>query len=79
MAGTAALAAGATPMLASAVEASPAKAQAESYVKEFHASLSDNQKKAICLPFGHRKQSQISANWQQYSDTKVDAVWSYGI
>lgn len=41
---------------------SPSSA-AETAVKEFYDSLTAEQRKVICLPFGHEKQHRISANW----------------
>jgi hypothetical protein len=36
---------------------------AEEVVKELHASLSDSQKKVLCLPTGHKLRSRINPNW----------------
>ena len=36
---------------------------AESAVEQFYATLSDQQKKQICMPFDHKKRQRISANW----------------
>lgn len=36
---------------------------AESAVGQLYATLSDKQKKQICLPFDHKKRTRISANW----------------
>lgn len=43
--------------------ASPSTGSAESFVGELYASLSEEQKKAICLPFDHKDRHRISANW----------------
>lgn len=36
---------------------------AETAVGEFYKSLTDDQKKVLCMPFDHDKRSRISANW----------------
>ncbi|MFK7819229.1 MAG: DUF3500 domain-containing protein [Planctomycetaceae bacterium] len=36
---------------------------AEEVVKELHASLSDSQKKILCLPVTHKSRSRINPNW----------------
>lgn len=60
-AGAAAMAGGLLPRIAAA---SPAKdADAETSVKKFHATLTEAQKKAICLPWDDPKRTRINANW----------------
>ena len=36
---------------------------AETAVTELHKTLTDEQKKVLCLPFEHEKRQRISANW----------------
>jgi len=63
-AGTAAVAAGVSPLLASKAFAAPSpKSKAETTVGRFYNSLNEAQKKQICFPFGHKLQHRISANW----------------
>lgn len=38
-------------------------ASTEEVVKELHASLSDAQKKVLCLPFDHKSKQNINPNW----------------
>lgn len=47
----------------SAHAAPTAKSAAESAVARFHASLSEEQRKAIVFPFDHELRGKISANW----------------
>src|SRR5262245_57278064 len=64
--GTAALAGAAAPALFSGrfVQAAPtAQSAAETAVKRFYDSLSDEQRKTIVLPFDHELRQTISANW----------------
>lgn len=62
--GTAAVAAGALPLVSSSASAAPtAKSAGETAVKRFYDSLSDAQKKEICFDFGHKLQTRLSANW----------------
>jgi len=60
------------PRLAHA--AAPASSTAETKISEFYASLSDAQKKAICLPFDHKDRSRISANWHVTQMTIGDGL-----
>lgn len=47
-----------------AVHAAPTpQSAAETALGRLYATLSDAQKKQICLPFNHEKQQRISANW----------------
>jgi len=39
------------------------KPTAESFVKLLYTSLTDEQKKAICMPFDHKKRSTVRNNW----------------
>ena len=64
--GGAALAGAAAPVLFDprfAHAAPTPTSAAETAVGRFYASLSPEQKKAICMPFNHEAQSRISANW----------------
>ena len=66
-AGAATLAGVAMPMLVGlpGLYAAPsAKSTAETTVGRFFASLSAEQKKAICFPFEHELRKRINANWQ---------------
>ncbi len=45
-------------------------------VKELHASLSDSQKKVLCLPLNHKKRSQISPNWNITEPTLGEDFYS---
>lgn len=56
--------------------ASPASDSAESFVGELYASLSDEQKKAICLPFDHKDRRRISANWHVTQARIGDSLFS---
>lgn len=50
--------------LQAAVFSGPSRTSAaETAVTEFYQSLSGDQKKVICLPFGNAKRTRISANW----------------
>lgn len=49
---------------------------AETVVGQFYASLSDKQKKMICMPFDHEKRSRISANWHVTEQTIGDGTFS---
>jgi hypothetical protein len=63
--GAAAAGMAAVPLLARSAHAAPTpKSAAETGVKRFYDSLSADQRKMICMPFNHKKQSTISANWQ---------------
>ncbi len=64
--GGAALAGAAAPVLFDprlAHAAPTPTSPAETAVGRFYASLSADQKRAICLPFNHEARSRISANW----------------
>lgn len=66
MIGGTAVAAGALPLVTvphSAVAAPTTKSDAETAVKRFYKTLSDEQRKVICLPFEHELRNKISANW----------------
>ncbi len=60
------LAAVAPRPLIEVLDASPkanAQPSSESLVTSLYKSLSDKQREQICLPFNHKKRSQVSANW----------------
>jgi hypothetical protein len=64
--GGAAVVVGAGPLLAAVapVHGAPtATSTAETAVGRFHASLTDAQKKVVCLPFNHELRNRINANW----------------
>jgi len=64
--GGAAVAAGAIPLVVSprSVQAAPTSSSgAETAVKRFYDTLSDDQRKVICLPFDHELRSKVHANW----------------
>lgn len=63
--GSAALAAGAVPLLLprSVAAAPKATSTAETAVKRFYDSLNENQRKTICFPFDHNLRQTINANW----------------
>lgn len=50
-------------MLPGVARATMPKDRAGEAVKELHASLSESQKKVLCLPLKHKKRSRISPNW----------------
>ncbi len=61
-----AVAGGLLPTIAAprrAVAAPSASCPAETAVKRFYDSLSDDQRKEICFPFDHPLRKKISANW----------------
>jgi hypothetical protein len=63
--GVAAAGVAAAPLLGRSAHAAPTpKSPAETAVKRFYDSLSAEQRTTICMPFNHKKQSMISANWQ---------------
>jgi Protein of unknown function (DUF3500) len=82
--GAGAVAAGVTPLLASVATAAPtSKSKGESIVKKFYESLSADQKKEVCFPFGHKLQTKLNANWHVtpkkigddfYSDAQRDLI-----
>ena len=77
--GGAALAAGTLPLFAtprSAVAAPSKNSAAETAVKRFYETLSEQQKKAICFPFDHEKRHNISANWKITEPTIGDDFYS---
>ncbi len=66
VAGGAAIAAGALPLLATprTLQAAPTeKSTAETTVKRLYDTLSDEQRKAICMPYDHQKRKTLNANW----------------
>jgi len=65
--GTAAAAAGAMPLLAAphTAHAAPTpESKAETTVKEFYETLSDEQKQAVCFGFDHQKRKTLNPNWR---------------
>jgi hypothetical protein len=62
----AAIAGGLLPLFGAprgAVAAPTGKSAAETNVKRFYDTLSDEQRKVICLPFDHKLRQTINANW----------------
>ena len=53
-----------------------AKSAAESAVARFHASLSADQKQAICFPFEHPLRQRINANWHITKPLIKDSFYS---
>lgn len=49
---------------------------AEEAVKELYASLSDSQKKVLCLPFNHKSKSKINPNWHITEPTLDEEFYS---
>src|SRR5687768_8460348 len=45
------------------VAAKPAAKTSETLVTQFHKSLTEQQRKGVCFPFGHELQSKIDNNW----------------
>src|ERR1044071_8576204 len=43
--------------------AKPSKKTSETVVSEFYKTLTEPQRQAICLPFGHELQSKVDNNW----------------
>ena len=71
--GGAALAAGTVPAFAHVAAGSPTSSSvAETAVGEFYESLTDTQRKAICLPFDHKLRNKISPNWHIVKPTIGD-------
>lgn len=68
--GSTALAAGAVPMFAHVAGAAPTSSSAaETAVGRFYQSLTEAQRKVVCLPFDHQLRSKISANWHVVEPT----------
>ncbi len=64
VAGTAAMAAGVAPLLSDRAAAAPSPGSAaETTAKLLYESLTDSQKKVICMPFNHKKRTTINPNW----------------
>ncbi|MCH2583734.1 MAG: twin-arginine translocation signal domain-containing protein, partial [Planctomycetes bacterium] len=70
--GTAGLSLGAAGNLLSAEEKKKVQ-PAETAVKQLFDSLEDNQRKLVCMPFGHELRSKINNNWH-FVDPKVAAI-----
>ncbi len=45
------------------VAAKPSAKTSETLVTQFHKSLTEQQRKGVCFPFGHELQSKIDNNW----------------
>ncbi|MBP86893.1 MAG: hypothetical protein CMJ64_09270 [Planctomycetaceae bacterium] len=66
VAGRAAIVAGVLPLFAtprSALSAPTSKSKAETTVKRLYDVLSDDQKKAVCMPYDHEKRKTLNPNW----------------
>lgn len=75
--GAAAVASGAGPLLNLATAGETKRTgKAETTVKRFYDTLSDEQKKTICFPFDHKLRSRISANWHVTKPTIGDDFYS---
>lgn len=75
--GGAAMVVGSASLLApGAFAGTTSKNEAETVVQKFYNSLSEAQQKEICLPFGHKLQHRISANWQVTKPRIVDDFYS---
>ena len=76
--GGAAIAAGALPLLGArpAWAAPSASSPAETVVSEFYKTLSDKQRKAICLAFDDERRFTINANWHVTEPTIGDSFFS---
>lgn len=61
--GAAAVAGGVGSLLPGEAFGAIGKSSAEEAVKELHATLSESQRKVLCLPFNHKSKRRISANW----------------
>ena len=61
--GAAAVAGGLGSMLPATALAGSSKSKTSEAVKELYASLSEGQKKTLCLPFDHKLKSRINPNW----------------
>ena len=61
--GAAAVAGGLGSMLPTTALAGSTKSKTSEAVKELYASLSEGQKKTLCLPFDHKLKSRINPNW----------------
>ncbi len=71
--GGTALAVGAIPGFAHVAGGSPTSSSAaETAVGRFYQSLTDAQRKVVCLPFDHQLRSKISANWHVVEPTIGD-------
>ena len=71
--GVSALAAGSAQLFAHVAGASSTSSSAaETTVGEFYKSLTDDQRKAVCLPFDHKLRQRISPNWHVVKPTIGD-------
>ena len=55
---------------------SASTSRAESAVEQLYASLTEKQKKAICLPFDHKNRRRINANWHVTDTTIGDDLFT---
>jgi len=68
--GSTALAVGAVPAFAHVAHGAPTPSSAaETAVGRFYSSLSDEQRKVLCMPFNHKLREKISANWHVVEPT----------
>ena len=73
--GATALAIGSAPAMVHVAGASPTSGSAaETTVGQFYQSLTDTQRKALCLPFDHKLRKKISANWHVVKPTIADIL-----
>ncbi len=77
VAGAAALAVGAAPLLSARGLAAPSpQSVPETAVARFYGTLSDEQKKVICFPFDHELRRKVSANWAITEPTIDDSFYT---
>ena len=57
--------------------AKPRAGSSETLVAQFYKSLTDEQRKGVCFPFGHELQSKIDNNWHitQARVSQFTGVW----
>ena len=73
--GGTALAVGAAGTMVHVSEGSPTtSSNAETSVGRFYDSLSDSQRRSLCLPFDHKLRNKISANWHVVKPTIGDIL-----
>lgn len=54
----------------------PTKATSETLVQQFHSSLKEEQRKAICFPFDHALRSEVDNNWFIVKDKRIGKFFS---
>lgn len=54
----------------------PARATSETLVQQFHSSLKEEQRKAICFPFDHALRSEVDNNWFIVKDKRIGKFFS---